>query len=776
MGDWRARRHPLAILPDGGDGALVWRVVLVARDPHEETEILVDARSGAVRRERSLGRDATGSASIFLPNPVKYQGSWNGLADNDDSNTGVPGALYRPVTLPDVIQGGCPANTVQTNGPWVHAVFPQPIATEDPESDGGGTATDVSPCSDANKSFAGVFRQDSTDYAGLRGADGLLLHRPRPALHPEPRIRQRESPPDLRAGRGRGRGQFALLAEHEVAELRRGRGRRRRGCRRDPARVRPFDPGRPGPRVRPGSRRQLDGRGVRRLLRVLFERAAHPLGRVPHPCWAAWDNVGLHGPTCERRADVTLPANQQARACGGTEVHCYGSAWSGALWAIRQGLGAAKADRLVLQGHFNETAGAGFYQGAQGIVTADRQLFAGADVPFLTTLLGNRNLLREPDNTPNNAEPIAVPESVADFVDAGTPFADGDDVYKVDLQAGQTITATLTAGASANFDLYLYAPGTTDISTTTGVVASSTSPGPAETFTYIATGFGALLPRRVRKDRCIDVHALDGATRWRRIDGRRIDGRRIDGRRIDGRRIDGRRIDGRRRHPRGGRPAGHPHAPDLPGPVQGGSPRSKRRGSHRRNRSLRLSEAAAMRFTIYRAVAGRKRAAGAVPRREPTGGGGDARCSRPSRGPSLSRARRARTASASPAGSIVARSGVGATCSRRSPPTRRRRSRAAAVFHVHDRPLSEDVDRSAGNAARRAAWTPLAQNGVPVGVGLGGGGVGCGGGGVAVGVATGPRGVLVGVGCPRRRRPHRRTAASASDGAGSGSRWPRLAP
>jgi Bacterial pre-peptidase C-terminal domain len=190
--------------------------------------------------------------------------------------------------------------------------------------------------------------------------------------------------------------------------------------------------------------------------------------------------------------------------CGGQESHCYGRAWSGALWAIRGQLGATKADTLVLQSHFSQPADAGFFDAAQSLLAADRQLYAGADVPFLSTLLGQRNLLREPDNTPANAESLGVPGTAVDYADASSTYSDTDDVYGVTLQAGQTITARLAAGAG-NFDLFLYRPGTTSVATTAGVLARSESPGGAERLVYTAPTAGRYF---------LDVYAKSGVSTY----------------------------------------------------------------------------------------------------------------------------------------------------------------------------------------------------------------------------------------------------------------------
>ena len=92
----------------------------------------------------------------------------------------------------------------------------------------------------------------------LRGPDGLLPHRPRPALHPDasgsPKPLRRQAAEGASPTRSRDDNSFFSPPTHEI-EVRHRRRRRRRGRRRDRARVRPLAPG-------PG-RRRVRCRGAR---------------------------------------------------------------------------------------------------------------------------------------------------------------------------------------------------------------------------------------------------------------------------------------------------------------------------------------------------------------------------------------------------------------------------------------------------------------------------------------------------------------------------------
>ena len=74
-----ARPRPGRLGIDPGTGALAWQVSLPSRGRSADFVVLVDARSGETLATRDLLRDATGSATLFDPNPVVEQGSYSGL-------------------------------------------------------------------------------------------------------------------------------------------------------------------------------------------------------------------------------------------------------------------------------------------------------------------------------------------------------------------------------------------------------------------------------------------------------------------------------------------------------------------------------------------------------------------------------------------------------------------------------------------------------------------------------------------------------------------------
>jgi Zn-dependent metalloprotease len=85
-----------------------------------------------------------------------------------------------------------------------------------------------------------------------------------------------------------------------------------------------------------------------------------------------------------RRAAYTVPANPIHDSYAdlgnqGFEVHNDGEIWAAALWDLRQTLGAAISDRLVLQGMKFTPCSPSFLNARDGILTADQNLNGNAN-------------------------------------------------------------------------------------------------------------------------------------------------------------------------------------------------------------------------------------------------------------------------------------------------------------------------------------------------------------------------------------------------------------
>ena len=111
---------------------------------------------------------------------------------------------------------------------------------------------------------------------------------------------------------------------------------------------------------------------------------------TPLPCVADWDSVSYTStvPHCLRRIDTNLhyPADLNG------EVHHDGQIWSRALWDIRQNLGNARADTLILQASF-DFPGTSMPDLANRTVAAARQLYGTSVANTVKAAFVSRGIL-----------------------------------------------------------------------------------------------------------------------------------------------------------------------------------------------------------------------------------------------------------------------------------------------------------------------------------------------------------------------------------------------
>jgi Zn-dependent metalloprotease len=103
------------------------------------------------------------------------------------------------------------------------------------------------------------------------------------------------------------------------------------------------------------------------------------------PCVGSWDATaylpytGAPGTGCLRRVDGVEQYPKDLHF----EVHDDGEIWSAALWNLRSQLGATTTDTLVIKAHTYLTATAGFRNAADGLISADQALYAGANTAVI---------------------------------------------------------------------------------------------------------------------------------------------------------------------------------------------------------------------------------------------------------------------------------------------------------------------------------------------------------------------------------------------------------
>jgi zinc metalloprotease ZmpB len=110
----------------------------------------------------------------------------------------------------------------------------------------------------------------------------------------------------------------------------------------------------------------------------------------PLPCVADWDSTSYTStlPHCLRRLDTNLRYPGDLNG----EVHHDGQIWSRALWDIRQKLGNATADTIILQGSF-DFPGTTMPDLATRTVAAAQQLYGSAAAKLVRQAFIDRGIL-----------------------------------------------------------------------------------------------------------------------------------------------------------------------------------------------------------------------------------------------------------------------------------------------------------------------------------------------------------------------------------------------
>ena len=108
----------------------------------------------------------------------------------------------------------------------------------------------------------------------------------------------------------------------------------------------------------------------------------------------SWDGVlvGLssgHEPPCLRRVD-SAHTYESFKPKG--DEHVNGQIWSATLWEVRTLLGRQKADRVILESHFQLDGFTDFARGARAILDADRNLEGGRHQMALKKIFRRRKI------------------------------------------------------------------------------------------------------------------------------------------------------------------------------------------------------------------------------------------------------------------------------------------------------------------------------------------------------------------------------------------------
>jgi hypothetical protein len=368
VGVRRLRGHrsaSLAIEPGAG-GTLVWRVVIPSARPLGDFEVLVDAVSGRVVRTRNLLQHARrGYAQLYNPNPVVQNNGFSGLhRDKRDRNTRLLTSLRRPVTLRDIRRGQrC------LRGKWVHAKLGR---REREVCKRGLNWRGVKRSKNSFEALMTYFHIDRAQRYiqrlgfGMGTAKGIRKRTQLAVANAFRDDNSTYSPATRRIEYGSGSVDDAEDADVILHEY---------GHSIQDDQVRGFPS---------GSQARAIGEGFGDYWAAVMSSRSPGTRNRDDVCIFDWDgtNWGRFVPAyhrkCGRRADSDDTLSEAQASCQ-LEIHCVGEVWSSALWDLRNEIGGATFDRILLSSQFLYTTNEHFGPAVEALIAADQASTSGAN-------------------------------------------------------------------------------------------------------------------------------------------------------------------------------------------------------------------------------------------------------------------------------------------------------------------------------------------------------------------------------------------------------------
>jgi hypothetical protein len=350
----------LVVVSEPAPGYFAYRVLLPAKAPRGQFEVLVDAESGAVTAKRDLLRYADGTGLVFDPSPVGSTGNTALRDNNDATNATLDGARFS-VTLRDLDGSG-----------FLRGSFADVQDAANPRTN----ALDLVFNFDRNASgFEEVMTYFHIDRVQRRiQALGFtdIINRPQKVFTSALADDQSfYSPADRSLNFGTGGVDDAEDADIIVHEY---------------GHAIQDDQGMGG-----GGDEGAMGEGFGDYLAASMMDVLSP-EVSDTACVGDWDSTSYSStnPPCLRRVDGRKHFPEFADG----EVHDDGEMWAAALFALRESVGPDVADSLILESQFLLGGAASYQEGAQALLTADEDLFFGQNAEAISRVMIDQGLSR----------------------------------------------------------------------------------------------------------------------------------------------------------------------------------------------------------------------------------------------------------------------------------------------------------------------------------------------------------------------------------------------
>jgi Zn-dependent metalloprotease len=358
--------NELCYYKNNGVPTLAWKVIVKTSAPKSrgkagrpaEWKMYIDAKSGAILEKANLLRFVQGKGRVFDPNPVV---TLNDTSLNNRSN--IPDKAYREVVLPDLKSAGF------LDGPFV-TTKRTPRRVKRKNRDFRFKRSDR-----AFKEVMVYFHIDRIQrYLQSLGFNNVLNHPIGVNIDGERDDNSHYSPSDKDLTFGTGGIDDAEDADIILHEY---------GHAIQDDQVPGF-----GASAEAGAM----GEGFGDFLAASFFSDAK--AKEMKPTVGNWDATAYSGdePPSLRRLD----SNKKYPKDIANEVHDDGEIWSACLWELRALLGRKTAEKLVVAHHFLLSRDAGFEDGANALLTADKNLNKGAHNSVIRDVFIRRGILPNP--------------------------------------------------------------------------------------------------------------------------------------------------------------------------------------------------------------------------------------------------------------------------------------------------------------------------------------------------------------------------------------------
>ena len=364
----------LGIYHNNGNPKLAWRITIYSEDPVGKWESTVDANSAKVVLVRNLSWFVDGSGRVFDPNPQTVLRRTD-LVDQNDSDDAVPAGAYSTVTLANLTGNGTltgsfcttegtpnranEANNVfnysRNNDKFEEVMVYYHITTAQQyiQSLGMNNVNNRSVQCFVNSQTPGTsFTDDQSYYQPDGSGTGCL---------------------NFGSG-GVDDGEDADIILHEY------------GHSIQDNQVIGF-----------GS--SYEGRAMGEGFSDYWAATNHAEFNFYNTLIGIWDAVSYNSDNPPRLRSIES-SKVYPDDMTNADYYADSAIWSSMLWGLRETLGAEVADTLVLQAHFLQTPNSEYCDAAETIITADNNIYDGAHVSQIETVLDSKGLLDCGSSTP----------------------------------------------------------------------------------------------------------------------------------------------------------------------------------------------------------------------------------------------------------------------------------------------------------------------------------------------------------------------------------------